>query len=129
MRVRHAFAAALLALAGCASTETATPAAPAAPAAPAIAAFASPPLSAEALLGHIRVLSSDEFEGRAPGTHGEELTIAYIERAFAAAGLQPGVTLPDGTHSWVQETPLTSAMLTNTPTLTLTGRDGAHTYA
>src|SRR5262245_33037605 len=128
MRVRHAFAAALLALAGCARAETA-PAAPAASAPPAIAAFASPPLSADALLGHIRVLSSDEFEGRAPGTHGEELTIDYIQRAFAAAGLQPGVTLPDGTHSWLQETPLTSATLTNTPTLTLSGRDGAHTYA
>lgn len=39
---------------------------------------------------HIEVLSSDAFEGRAPGTAGEQKTLAYIEEQFKAAGLQPG---------------------------------------
>jgi Zn-dependent M28 family amino/carboxypeptidase len=125
MHARLAAAAALLALAACASSDQA--AAPTAPATD-IAAFQSPPLSSDALIGHVRVLASDEFEGRAPGTHGEELTIDYVSRAFAAAGLQPGVVAADGTRSWVQETPLTSARLTTAPTLTLSGRDGARNY-
>ncbi len=78
---------------------------------------------------HVRTLSSDEFEGRAPGTNGERLTLEYLERTFAAAGLQPGVTLADGTRAWRQETPLVAATLTNTPTLTISGRDGVRQYA
>jgi hypothetical protein len=123
MKLRHALSAAVIALAACATSDQAgSPAATA-------HQFAGPPLSAESLLEGVRVLASDEFEGRAPGTHGEELTIAYLERAFAAAGLQPGVTAADGTRSWVQQVPLTAATLTNTPTLTLAGRDGARQYA
>lgn len=125
MQLRHVLAAGLFALTACASADqpptTTTPA-------PDIAAFQSPPLSAEALLDHVRVLASDEFEGRAPGTEGERLTIDYVQRAYAAAGLQPGVVLPDGTRSWVQDVQLTAATLTNRPTLTLSGRDGARTY-
>ena len=125
MQLRHVLAAGLFALTACASADqpptTTTPA-------PDIAAFQSPPLSAEALLDHVRVLASDEFEGRAPGTEGERLTIDYVQRAYAAAGLQPGVVLPDGARSWVQDVQLTAATLTNRPTLTLSGRDGARTY-
>jgi Zn-dependent M28 family amino/carboxypeptidase len=125
MQLRQALTAAVIALAACTTTsQSNSGTAPAAPA----HHFAGPPLSAASLLDDIRTLSADEFEGRAPGTHGEELTIAYLESAFAAAGLQPGVTLPDGTRSWTQEVPLTAATLTNSPTLTLTGRDGARTY-
>ncbi len=47
-------------------------------------------ISAERLAGHLRVLASDEFEGRAPDTPGEGKTVAYISEQFAAAGLQPG---------------------------------------
>jgi len=122
MNFRHLIAAGVIALAGCATSDQPAPATD-------IAAFQHAPLSAEALLEHVRVLASDEFEGRAPGTNGERLTIEYLERAYAAAGLQPGVTLPDGTRSWRQETTLVAATLTNTPTLTLSGRDGARTYA
>ena len=59
-------------------------------------------IAAEDLLRHTRVLASDEFEGRAPGTAGEEKTVAYLTGAFARLGLRPGN--PDGT--WVQEVPL-----------------------
>ena len=34
-----------------------------------------PPIDGEAILQHIKVLSSSRFEGRAPGTKGEELTV------------------------------------------------------
>ncbi len=129
MRAKFGAIAALLALAACASTDQASgPAASAEPAAPAIAAFAYPPLSPDALLTHTTLLASDEFEGREPGTRGETLTVEYLERAFAAAGLEPGVTLADGTRSWRQEVPLISATLETAPTLTLTGRDGVRTY-
>ncbi|QGZ94809.1 M28 family peptidase [Terricaulis silvestris] len=122
MNLRHAFAAAMLALSACATGDNASAPEP-------TQAFAGAPNSPEALMQHIRVLSSDEFEGRAPGTNGERLTLEYIERMFAGAGLQPGVTLPDGTRSWRQETPLIAATLTEAPTLTFTGRDGARSYA
>jgi Peptidase family M28 len=38
---------------------------------------------------HIDVLASDAFEGRAPGTNGETLTVNYITDAWAKAGLVP----------------------------------------
>ena len=59
-------------------------------------------LSAPRLLSHVRVLASDEFEGRAPGTPGEEKTVNYLIEQFKALGLQPGN--PDGTY--VQNVPL-----------------------
>ena len=49
------------------------------------------------ILDHIKVLASDEFEGRGPGTPGEEKTIAYLTDQFQKMGLKPGN--PDGTFS------------------------------
>ena len=48
-----------------------------------------------------RTLSSDEFDGRMPGTAGEEKTVALLIEKFKAAGLQPG-----NGDSWVQKVPL-----------------------
>jgi Zn-dependent M28 family amino/carboxypeptidase len=59
-------------------------------------------ITSDRLMEHITVLSDDKFEGRAPGTQGEELTVAYLEEQFRALGLQPGN--PDG--SYVQQVPL-----------------------
>ena len=56
----------------------------------------------EQILEHIKVLSSDEFEGRGPGTPGEGKTIAYVKGQFQKMGLKPGN--PDGT--FVQAVPL-----------------------
>ncbi|MEC3949767.1 M28 family metallopeptidase [Sphingobium sp. HWE2-09] len=50
----------------------------------------------------VRTLASDLFEGRAPGTIGEERTIRYLVARFEALGLEPGG--PDG--QWVQKVPL-----------------------
>jgi Zn-dependent M28 family amino/carboxypeptidase len=54
------------------------------------------------VLDHIKVLSSDEFEGRAPGTPGEERTVEYLSGEFKKLGLKPGNT--DGTY--IQKVPL-----------------------
>jgi len=54
------------------------------------------------ILNHIKVLASDEFEGRGPGTPGEEKTVAYLTEQFRKMGLKPGN--PDGTY--VQPVPL-----------------------
>jgi len=61
-----------------------------------------PSIDTNGLLAHTKVLSSDEYEGRAPGTKGEELSVAYISDQFKKAGLEPGNT--DGTY--VQKVPL-----------------------
>jgi Zn-dependent M28 family amino/carboxypeptidase len=72
---------------------------------------------ASKLLAHVKVLASDEFEGRAPGTHGEDLTIAYLTGEFQRLGLAPGNA--DG--SYVQKVPLVG--LTCHPEMTLRARD------
>ena len=59
-------------------------------------------MTANDLLQHIKVLASDEYEGRAPGTKGEELTVNYLTEQFKKLGLKPGN--PDGTY--VQKVPL-----------------------
>ena len=64
------------------------------------AALAS--ITSEDKLRYVKVLASDQFEGRAPGTRGEELTVSYLIEQFKQFGLKPGN--PDG--SYVQQAPL-----------------------
>ncbi len=71
-------------------------------AAPAMAADIAPAKIAE----HVKVLSSDAYEGRAPATEGEKKTVAYIIEQYKAAGLQPGGDLKDGQRAWTQDVPL-----------------------
>src|SRR5215831_9998645 len=61
-----------------------------------------PSIDTDAVLEHTKVLSSDEYQGRAPGTRGEDLSVAYIEDQFRKIGLKPGNT--DGTY--IQKVPL-----------------------
>lgn len=72
----------------------------AAPAAGIEAALQS--ISADGLLRRTATLASDEFEGRAPGTRGEDLTVTFLTEQFQQMGLKPGN--PDGTY--VQNVPL-----------------------
>ncbi|MDP8917214.1 MAG: M28 family metallopeptidase [Pseudomonadota bacterium] len=65
------------------------------------------------LAEHVRVLASDEFEGRGPGTAGETKTVAYISEQFRLAGLEPGG--PNG--SWTQDVPLVQSDITGAPSL------------
>src|SRR5687767_9146840 len=78
------------------------PTPPAAPAAPAAPVEGMAKLDQNAILERIKVLSSDEYEGRAPGTKGEELTVRYLVEESKKLGLTPGN--PDGTY--VQKVPL-----------------------
>ena len=54
------------------------------------------------LLEHIKILGSDKFEGRAPGSKGEKESVSYIIEQFKQLGLKPGN--PNGTYT--QEVPL-----------------------
>lgn len=64
----------------------------------------------------VRTLSSDEFEGRAPGTVGEEKTVQYLIERFRESGLEPG-----GEHGgWIQAVPLIHTKLGTPRTLALT---------
>ncbi|HKO35144.1 MAG TPA: M28 family metallopeptidase [Pyrinomonadaceae bacterium] len=69
------------------------------------------------LMQHTKALSADEYEGRGPGTKGEELTVKYLSDQFQRLGLKPGN--PDGTY--VQKVPL--AGFTAQPTASFTAGD------
>ncbi|HRP08822.1 MAG TPA: hypothetical protein PLL69_10085, partial [Gemmatimonadales bacterium] len=71
-------------------------------------------LNAGRLLADISVLAHDSLLGRAPGTPGEDKTLAFLTSSFQQAGLQPGN--PDG--SWVQYVDLVG--ITSTPTASIT---------
>ena len=91
------------------------------PPAPAVSPLAVPAEALSAidtgtLMSYVRVLASDSLLGRAPGTTGEDKTIAYLTSQFQALGLQPGNT--DGT--FIQKVPLVGITVTNSPTLTFT---------
>lgn len=66
------------------------------------------------IMQHTKVLSSDEYEGRGPGTKGEELSVKYLTEQFQKLGLKPGN--PDGT--FVQKVPLVG--FTGEPTASFT---------
>ena len=67
---------------------------------------------------HLRILSSDEFEGRAPGTRGEELTIEYTTTQFERFGIEP---LNDG--SFLQSVPLVRIAPTRVTNMALSHDD------
>ena len=86
-------------------------------------ALAAAPLAAQSpprfdparLSRHIQVISSDAYEGRAPATRGEQMTVDYLVREFKAAGLQPGGDVVDGKRQWTQRVPLLKSELVGTP--------------
>ena len=97
---------------GCGRNEATTANAPA----PAQLPIGSmPKIDSNKILDHIRVLSSDEYEGRKPGSRGEELTVKYIQEQFKQLNLKPGN--PDGTY--LQKVPLVGITATQVKPLTL----------
>jgi len=81
-------------------------------------------ITANDLVKHIDRLSSDEFEGRSPGTEGEQLTVRYLTDQFNALGLKPGNT--DGTY--IQKVPLVGITATNTQPLTIANGSQKQTF-
>jgi Zn-dependent M28 family amino/carboxypeptidase len=63
---------------------------------------------------HVRTLASDEFEGRAPGSSGEEKSVAYIELQFKRLGLKPG-----NGDSYFQTVPMVETVADESATLKL----------
>lgn len=76
--------------------------------------------SAERISNDIRAISTDEFQGRYPGTEGERLTLAWLQAQYEAMGLQPGG--PDG--QWLQPVELKRYTPVEGATASWTGPDG-----
>lgn len=81
------------------------------------------PITEAQLADHIKILASDAFEGRAPGTEGEDRTIAYVVGEWAKAGLQ---AVPGSATPWLQPVPFVETQaLTGTAKFKVSGRDFA----
>lgn len=65
----------------------------------------------------IRVLASDDFEGRRPGTSGEEKTVAFLVAQFRKLGLKPG-----NGDSYLQQVPLVEILAGSDASLSVSGR-------
>src|ERR1700679_2085019 len=65
-------------------------------------------ITADRLLEHITILASDQFEGRAPGTEGEKLTLDYLTGVCRELKLEP---VGDG-GSYLQSMPVTGLSMT-----------------
>ena len=76
-----------------------------APAAP--PQYGSGPIDTARLSEITRVLASDEYEGRAPGSAGETKTIAYLSEQFKKLGLEPG----GENGGWTQAVPMIRTQL------------------
>src|SRR3984885_6975235 len=69
---------------------------------------------------HVRVLASDDFLGRKPGTAGEDKTVSYLIEKFQKLGLKPG-----NGKSYVQQVPLVQITASADATLSATAPSGA----
>jgi len=80
-------------------------------------------ISVEDFKKDIKILSSDEFEGRSPASKGEELTIEFLKNEFQALGLEPG-----NKGSFFQEVPLVKITSIPSKTLEISGQNTSHTF-
>lgn len=69
-------------------------------------------ITAEDMKGHLAIIASDEFLGRAPATEGEQKAINYLADQFEKTGLKPA-----NGESYFQEVPL--VRLTDDPSMRL----------
>jgi Zn-dependent M28 family amino/carboxypeptidase len=72
----------------------------------------------------VRNLSSAEFEGRQPGTAGEDKTVAYLTAQFKKIGLKPG-----NGDSFLQQVPVVELLAGPDAALTVAGRGAARALA
>ena len=82
---------------------------------------ANNPIKPAALSATVKVLASDAFQGRAPGTPGEAMTVAYLIKRFKALGLKPGG--PGG--AWTQAVPLVRTQVGAAPQLAVHDAGGS----
>jgi hypothetical protein len=76
-------------------------------------------ISAERLSEIVKVLASEEFEGRAPGTPGEDKTVAYLVEQMQEIGLKPGG--PGG--RWIQAVPMMRSVIEAGAAMTFLGEN------
>lgn len=80
----------------------------------------SPPSASARISEDVRVLSSDEYEGRAPATKAEAKTVDYLIAKMRQAGLKPGGDMINRKRGWVQSVPLVRSENIGNPQATLT---------
>jgi Zn-dependent M28 family amino/carboxypeptidase len=78
-----------------------------------------PAISEQTMKDVTKELSLDSYEGRAPGSAGEEKTVAYLIEKFKAAGLEPG-----NNGSWTQDVPLVEITAKNVSALSIADKAG-----
>ncbi|MBF0870986.1 M20/M25/M40 family metallo-hydrolase [Gluconobacter japonicus] len=79
---------------------------------------ASGPIDPTRMSETMRVLSSDEFEGRAPGTPGEAVTVKWLIEQYQKIGLEPG----GENGGWTQNVPMIRTRPDPKATATVTTR-------
>ncbi len=73
-------------------------------------------LNMDELIQDVKILSSDEFEGRFPASSGEEKTVAFLKEEFEKVGLKPW-----NGDSYFQDVPLVEITATPQTNLIITG--------
>ncbi|MBP7775811.1 MAG: M20/M25/M40 family metallo-hydrolase [Acidobacteria bacterium] len=96
----------------------ATAAACSSPIAPPAPAPAESEITAARIAAHVRMLSHDHFEGRAPATRGGELATAYLANQLALVGVEPA----GDNGTWFQDVPIVEATVARSFALTVPGR-------
>ena len=102
------------------ATATPEPAAPTAPAAPEHAFAAD--INAADFSELVKTLASDEFEGRGPGTPGEDKTVEYIQAQMKRIGLKPG-----NGDSYFQTVPMMETTADENTAMTIDVKGKTHT--
>ena len=114
-RLTAASLAGLIALTACDRSTTPAPEQAAAPAAtPATAHTFDAAINAADFGEMVKQLASDEFEGRGPGSPGEEKSVEYIKAQFERLGLKPG-----NNGSYFQTVPMVQTTADETTALKL----------
>mgnify|MGYP001025382794 FL=1 len=80
-------------------------------------------ITADSLARNIQILASDEFEGRAPASEGEEKTINFLQEEFQKLGLKPG-----NGSSYLQPVPMVVITAEPSATLEIKGKRGSMTF-
>ena len=76
--------------------------------------------SADSLKLHVAELAHDSLMGRKPFTEGETKTIAYLQKEFKIAGLEPG-----NGDSYIQEVPMVNIQTTAAPEMQVSTSKGS----
>lgn len=74
----------------------------------------SPGIMVNDLAAHVRVLSSEPYRNRTPGSASEQRTIEYLVQQFERIGIQPG-----NGDRWVQDVPFIASSVQNQNQVTL----------